>query len=99
MRGRDGLCWRCGTLKAEKSYRIKFRVPSDVAEVLDAQKDRPGYVARAVTWYARFGEPCMQKLDSLLKLVRGGAGPPGKRGPGDDGEERLIDDAFSEFVL
>ncbi|WP_027719479.1 hypothetical protein [Desulfovirgula thermocuniculi] len=47
-------------------YRVAFRVSADVAAVLDAQGDLPSFVSRAVTWYARFGEPCLEKLDALL---------------------------------
>ncbi|WP_131821505.1 hypothetical protein [Desulfofundulus thermosubterraneus] len=87
----------------DKSYRIKFRVPPDVAEVLDAQDDRAGYVARAVTWYARFGAPCLQKLDALLDLAARGQAKLGESGPGGESSGPAvrddIDDAFADFVL
>ncbi|WP_027719489.1 hypothetical protein [Desulfovirgula thermocuniculi] len=90
-----------------KSYRVKFRVPPDVAEVLDAQGDRAGYVARAVTWYARFGEPCLRKLDQLLEMAAAGVLQSAcARKEGEEGEggsvpalAAEVDDAFSGFAL
>jgi hypothetical protein len=88
---------------ADKSCRIKFRVPPDVAGVLDVQADRAGYVARAVTWYARFGAPCLQKLDALLELAVRGQVKPGVSGPGGESSgpavRNDIDDAVADFVL
>lgn len=86
---------------------MKFRVPPDVAEVLDAQSDRAGYVARAVTWYARFGEPCLRKLDQLLEMATaGGLQSARARKEGEEGEgggvsalAAEVDDAFSGFAL
>lgn len=80
---------------------MRFRAPPDVAAALDAQGDLPSFVSRAVTWYARFGAPCLERLDALLAKVEaleetlsragadpgGGAEDPG--GPGFDPEDFL----------
>jgi hypothetical protein len=80
----------------EKSFRVKFKVPSDVAAVLESTADRAAYVARAVEWYTRFGGPCIDKLDEILAFLRDGKLPEQKV---DEEIKRQLDDAFAGFEI
>ena len=80
-----------------KKYRLRIALKDDVAAVLDGQKDKAAYVERAVEWYARFGEECLEKLDQVIRLLSSGSLPP--RGVISVERREDIEDAFASFEV
>jgi hypothetical protein len=81
-----------------KDFRVKFRLPDDIAGIFENITDKPGYVSMAIEWYATYGKKINERLariESMLTNVTG-SNPVMRI---EEVEENEIDSAFSDFVL
>jgi len=81
-----------------KDFRVKFRLPDDIAGIFEDVTDKPGYISKAIEWYATHGKKIYERLTRIESmLVNGVSSNPVMKI--EDVKENEIDDAFSDFVL
>ncbi|OPX89482.1 MAG: hypothetical protein A4E53_01559 [Pelotomaculum sp. PtaB.Bin104] len=81
-----------------KQYRVRFKLPKEIAGIFDFVEDKSDFVSRAIEWYISYGRESLERLKKIEAMLAGGICMT-TRNRVESVQKDEIDDAFDDFVL